>query len=289
MKKIIFMLAAVAMFTSCETLEQSADSTDSTVDTTDDAVDDTTTSVKELSFTTSINELTKVTDTNFELNEVIAVTAYDASGILVKDAAQYTYNGSLFMSDSPIVYDADDVTYSFYAVYPSVSSMQTSLDFYAMVDQSVDGAFAASDMLFASVSSSDTIPNLSFDHKMSSIAITIVGDDSGSITFNAKTGLRYGVKTGSVSTLGESSTVTPASNGTASYKVILAPQTISTGVVFAIYTVGSLTYDWELDADFEMVSGKQYVFNWNLANREVSLNSVINGWDIVAGGTVESK
>ncbi|MFR9649990.1 MAG: fimbrillin family protein [Rikenellaceae bacterium] len=285
MKKIIFMLAAVAMFTSCEALEQSADSADSTVDTTDD----TTTSVKELSFTTSINELTKVTDTNFESNEVIAVTAYDASSTLVADAVQYTNNGTLFASDDPIIYDADDVTYSFYAVYPSVSSMQTSLDFYAMVDQSVDGAFTASDMLFASVSSSDATPNLSFDHKMSSIAITIVGDDSGSITFNAKTGLRYGVKTGSVSTLGESSSVIPASNGTASYKVILAPQTISSGVVFATYTVGSLTYDWELDADFEMVSGKQYLFNWSLANREVTLDSVINGWDVVDGGTVESK
>ncbi|MFI3323863.1 MAG: fimbrillin family protein [Rikenellaceae bacterium] len=279
MKKILFLLASVAMLSSCDELTQNED-----VVTTEP-----TPSTTELSFTSSINAVTKVTDTNFESGDVISVTAYDASSTLIKDAAQYTHNGSLFMSDDPIIYSADDVTYSFYAVYPAVSSLQTSLDFYAEADQSADGAFTASDMLFASIASSDSIPQLSFDHKMSSIVISIAGDDSGSIEFYAKTGLRYGIKTGSVSAIGDSVTVIPASNGTASCKVILAPQAVASGTTLATYTVSGLVYDWVLDADFEMTSGKQYVFNWSLADREVTLDSVINGWDVVDGGTIESK
>ncbi len=243
----------------------------------------------ELTFTSNINMLTKATDTAFESGDVIAVTAYDASGTMVEDAVQYTSNGSLFASNTPIIYNSDDATYDFYAVYPTVSSLQTSLDFYAQADQSKGSAFADSDMLFASVTSSDAIPQLSFNHTMSSIVVNVVGGDDASVVFNAKTGLRYGVKSGSISALGSSVAVTPASNGTASYKVIIAPQAIASGVTLATCTVGSLTYDWVLDADFEVKSGKQYVFNWNLADREITLDSVINGWDVVDGGTIESK
>ncbi len=280
MKKIIFLLSTIAIFASCG---KSTDLQDDIV--TPDPAPTTT----ELMFSTSINAVTKVTDTAFESGDVVSVTAYDATGSLVKDAAQYKSNGSLFSSDDPIVYSTDDATYSFYAIYPAVSSLLTSLDFYALEDQSVAGAFVASDMLFASLSSSDAIPQLSFYHKMSSIVINIVGDASGAAVFNAKTGLRYGVKTGSVTTLGSSTAVTPASNGTASFKVILAPQTVASGVTLATYTVGGLVYDWVLDADFEMTSGKQYEFNWSLADREVTLVSVINGWDVVNSGTIESK
>ncbi|MFR9620288.1 MAG: fimbrillin family protein [Rikenellaceae bacterium] len=295
MKKIIFMLAAAAMVVACEELEQNlgAELGDSTTEGTTDTTDDTTTdgTVTELMFTTQINALTKVTDTNFESGDVIAVTAYDASGTLVSDAAQYTHNGSLFMSSAPIVYSGDDVTYSFYAVYPTVSSLQTSLDFYVETDQSSASAFTASDLLVASVSSSDAIPQLSFDHKMSSIVINIVGDVSGEATFSAKSGLRYGVKTGSMSALGSATTVTPlvySDSLSMSCSVILAPQTVAMGSTLATYTVGSLVYEWVLDTDFDMVSGKQYMFNWSLADREVTLVSVINGWDVVDGGTIES-
>ncbi len=281
MKKILFLLTTVAIVSSCS--EQ--------INTT---TDDTTTvyptpSTTELMFTTNINAITKVTNTDFESSDIIAVTAYDASGALIKDAAQYTHNGSLFMSDDPIVYNTDDATYSFYAVYPAVSSLQTSIDFYAKADQSADGAFTASDMLFASIASSDATPQLSFDHKMSSIVVNIVGDDSGAVVFNAKTGLQYGVKTGSTSTLGDNVAITPASNGTASYKVIIAPQTVASNATLATYTVGSLIYDWVLAANFEFVSGKQYIFNWNLASREITIDSVVNGWDVVESVTIESK
>ncbi|MFI3319528.1 MAG: leucine-rich repeat protein [Rikenellaceae bacterium] len=52
---------------------------------------------------------------------------------------------------------------------------------------------------------------------------------------------------------------------------------------------GNLVYDWVVDANMDFASGSQYVFNWSLADREVTLDSVINGWDIVDGGTIESK
>ncbi len=274
MKKSLFLLAAAAMVACSESSQQeSAEAT----------------TAQELMFTTSISLPSKATDTDFESSDVIAVTAYDKSGTLVKDAAQYTHNGSLFMSSEPIVYDTEEAEYTFYAVYPTVSSLQTSLDFYAKADQSVDGAFAASDMLFATMTSSDAIPRLSFYHKMSSIVVNIVGDDSGSVVFNAKTGLSYGVANNTTTALGNAVEITPASNGTASFKVIIAPQTIASGTTLATYTVGNLVYDWVVDANMDFASGSQYQFNWSLADREVTLDSVINGWDIVDGGTVESK
>ncbi len=281
MKKSIYLLAAMAMFASCESATEDPN--------VENGGNSETPTLQELTFTTSINSLTKATDSNFESGDVIAVTAYDTSGSLVEDAVQYTYNGSLFMSDTPIVYSDDDAVYSFYSVYPTVSSLQSSLDFYALADQSADGAFEASDMLFASITSSDSVPKLEFNHTMSSIVVNVVSDEEGSAIFNAKVGLRYGVTSGSTSALGNSVAITPASNGTASYKLILAPQTVASGSTLATYTVGSLTYDWVLDADFEIVSGKQYVFNWSLADREITLDSVINGWDVVDGGTIESK
>lgn len=268
----------MAMFASCEATAEDPNTGNNETPT-----------LQELSFTTTINSLTKATDTNFESGDVIAVTAYDASGNLVSDAVQYTYNGSLFMSTSPIVYSDDDAVYSFYSVYPTVSSLQSTVTFSAQTNQAADGAYEASDMLYASIASSDAIPQLSFYHKMSSIVVNIVSDDSGSVVFNAKVGLSCDVKSGSTSATGSSVEITPASNGTASYKVIIAPQTVASGTTFATYTVGSLTYDWVLDANFEIESGKQYVFNWSLADREVTLDSVINGWDVVDGGTIESK
>lgn len=282
MKRLIYVLVAITTFSSCELVESYLNKDDSN----DEIVEG---FAQELTFTTSINSLTKVTESNFETGDVIAVTAYDASGALINNATQYKYNGSLFTSDDPIIYDYEDAVYSFYAIYPTISSLQSSIDFYAQSDQSIDGAYTQSDMLFASLTSSDTVPQLTFNHTMSSIVVNIIDEEASSVTFYAKIALRYGVQTNSTTTLGDSQSVIPAINGSSSYKAIVAPQTVVTGTTIATCTVGSLTHDWVLDADFEMVSGKQYIFNWSIADREVTLDSIINEWDIVDMGTIESK
>lgn len=71
--------------------------------------------------------------------------------------------------------------------------------------------------------------------------------------------------------------------------MIVAPQTVASGVTFATYTLGTTVYDWVLDAALNFEPGIQYVFNWSLSDREVSLYSVINGWDVEDSVTITSK
>lgn len=281
MKKTILSLAAVAMLCSCtEELQGETENTGS----------------QELTFTTAINLPTKATDTDFVENDTISVSAFDELGELVKDAASYTHNGTLFASTDPtdpIIYSTDSETYTFYAAYPAQSSLQTSLDFYAQTDQSVDGAFEASDLLFATITSSDRTPELSFYHKMSSIVVNITGETGGSPTFNAKVGMKYTFANDSTSALGDTTEVTPADNGTDSFKVILAPQSVALGTKLATCIVDNLTYEltyeWITDEAITLSPGYQYVYTWNLVDHSVTLDTVIKGWEVTDSGLIESK
>lgn len=277
MKKKILLLALASLAASCDFIDDIiGKEDDNTEQTTEDGIQ----------FTTSIGNLTKASATQFDAGDKITVTAYDSEGYIVTNAAEYTYNNSLLSSDDPITYSEQGASYTFYGAYPAVSSLESTFEFYAKDDQSSASNLAQSDLLFASVTSSELTPVLSFTHKMSSIIINIKGDDSGSLNIYAKTGVLYNGSTNSSETLGNNTTVKPYLSDTDSHRAILSPQSIVSGSTFATYAIGDTQYEWILDSNFEMKAGILYEFTWQLAENTVSLNSEIEDWEIVNGGTI---
>ncbi len=244
----------------------------------------------EVTFLSSIAS-TKVASDQFEIGDQITVSALDGTTAFATNVA-YSYNGSIFTSESPIVYTSTDQVLTFRAVYPASSSFADTFLFTAFADQSADDNYEMSDLLISETSpTSDNCPKLSFDHKMSNIVINITtaGKSSGTMTLDAKLSAQCDITSGTYSATGSASSVTPAVNETGGFTAILAPQTLAADSVVATYVYDGITYTWEPSADVVFASGYKYTYNWSLVDREVTLESVINDWGDGGTASIEGK
>ncbi len=276
LKRAFFIAAGVAMLCSCED-DPNRNNNDGDLDSFIES--------KEVVFTSSINDQSRVSSNVFESGDEIYVTALEDSASFATKVA-YSYNGSIFTSNDPIVYSSESQQLSFRAVYPAVSNYAESFSFTILADQSSGDNYEMSDLLTASVAATSSVcPDLQFNHKMSNIIINITssGKSGGVMEVEAKNAVSCNVVDDSYVASGSAVTITPAASGSAGYTMLVAPQTISAGEIFATYVVDAITYTWTLDANTTFLSGYKYTYNWNLVDREVTLDSVINDWG--DGGT----
>lgn len=248
---------------------------------------ETETDVKGVQFTSSITATTntKVASDAFEMGDKILVSAFDGSVEYAKNVS-YSYNNSLFTSESPILYQDENQALTFLAIYPAINDFSNSFNFEIKADQTVSDNYEMSDLLTSKIEpTNESCPKLSFNHRMSNIIINITsaGVSGGDISIRSKNQVTCDVSGGIFTASGESVTITPVVNGNSGFKAIIAPQTITSGTVFATYIVDNMTYTWKPQTDLVFLSGNQYVYNWNLVEREITLEGIINGWG--DGGT----
>ncbi len=263
MKNLLPLLATAMLFSACEKSPDVIAETSSAI-----------------TFKSSITPETRVESDQFEAGDKIFVTAYDGTSVYA-DKAAYVHNGVAFSSSAPISYESETQELSFMAAYPAVDDFAKSFTFELLADQSSGDNFEMSDLLIATQdATSELCPTLTFSHTLSNLVVNI-SDTSlagGVLKVFAASEALIDVDSKSYTASGSTAEFTAAANGDASYKLIMAPQTISAGDVIATYTVDGMTYRWVATFDLTVNTGCRYTYSWDLTKNVVTYEGSIEGW-----------
>ncbi len=244
----------------------------------------------DVTFETSITTSTRVTANLFDEGDEIFVSASDATTFIPQATNRsYTYNSeALFTASNPIVYTSTDQKLIFSAVYPAVSDFADTFTFSAQSDQSTADGYEMSDLLISydNEATNDLCPMLNFDHKMTSLIINFVTDDDVSdVVIYAKNGVDIDIVNDTYTASGSAASITPASNGNKSIKVIFAPQSFEQGDAIAEVVYNGTTYTWEVSNSIEFLSEYRYTYEWTITEEgdvtisDISFVGYIQGWD----------
>jgi len=249
---------------------------------------------KSVSFTASMRNLSRATETEFEENDKIAVYAVqeDESGNTIlkssgnyADFVTYTYQGGKFVNEQGIVCPLD-FGVRYFAIYPSTAGVNVPTSkFYVKTDQSASGQYTLSDYCTAvSDVTMEKDVNLIFSHRMSHVIVNLEGEGIGTGTptvklNNVNTGCNIDVNANTFTAFESRNTVYCTDNGTNSYKAIIVPQTIKKGSSFITVVLNGKEFVLDAESDIVLASGKQQVFNLVIKNGEiVSFTGSILPW-----------
>ncbi len=271
-RELIWLFVALLCVTACDEIE---------------ATDPSITQLSGVTFSAQMNALaTKAADTTFESGDQIAVTAYTSDGSIHQSNVSYSYESSSFTSSSPISYSSTVSELEFRALYPFVEiSSDKTTTFSAYTNQSSGTNYTLSDLMFgyAALTSAES-PQLTFDHLMTKIVVNITYSDvdmaGSSTSLTALTDVEYDLTSFVSSAVGSAQTVTMASNGTNSYKAIIAPQTIDSSAPFGAISTMSGSYEFYVTSATDLQGGSQYTINASIENGEITFDSpIINEWN----------
>ena len=250
--------------------------------------------IDNVSFTASMQAVSRATETDFEETDEIAVyavkedengnTKLKSSGNYA-DNIRYTYTGGKFISEKGIVRPAEfDVRY--FAIYPywSVTGVPT-FKFSVKTNQEMSGHYTNSDLCTAvsDITSAKDV-DLVFSHRLSHVIVNLEGGSLGTehVTVrlnNVNVGCDVNLNNNTFIAYDSKETVYLTDNGTNSYKAIIVPQTIEKGSPFLTVTLNGKDYTLKADADLRFASGKQQTFNLVIENGEiVTYTSSILPW-----------
>lgn len=249
---------------------------------------------KSVSFTASMRNLSRATETEFEENDKIAVYAVqeDESGNTIlkssgnyTDFVTYTYQGGKFVNEQGIVCPTD-FGVRYFAIYPSTAGANVPTSkFYVKTDQSASGQYTLSD--YCTTVSDVTMEknvNLIFSHRMSHVIVNLEGEGIGAgiptvKLNNVNTGCNIDLNANTFTAFESRNTVYCTDNGTNSYKAIIVPQTIKKGSSFITVVLNGKEFVLDAESDIVLASGKQQVFNLVIKNGEiVSFTGSILPW-----------
>lgn len=249
---------------------------------------------KSVSFTASMRNLSRATETEFEENDKIAVYAVqeDESGNTIlrssgnyADFVTYTYQGGKFVNEQGIVCPSD-FGVRYFAIYPNTAGANVpSSKFYVKTDQSASGQYTLSDYCTAvSDVTMEKDVNLIFSHRMSHVIVNLEGEGIGTgiptvKLNNVNTGCDIDLNANTFTAFESRNTVYCTDNGTNSYKAIIVPQTIKKGSSFITVVLNGKEFVLDAESDIVLASGKQQVFNLVIKNGEiVSFTGSILPW-----------
>lgn len=249
---------------------------------------------KSVSFTASMRNLSRATETEFEENDKIAVYAVqeDGSGNTIlkssgnyADFVTYTYQGGKFVNEQGIVCPSD-FGVRYFAIYPSTAGANVPTSkFYVKTDQSASGQYTLSDYCTAvSDVTMEKDVNLIFSHRMSHVIVNLEGEGIGAgiptvKLNNVNTGCNIDLNANTFTAFESRNTVYCTDNGTNSYKAIIVPQTIKKGSSFITVVLNGKEFVLDAESDIVLASGKQQVFNLVIKNGEiVSFTGSILPW-----------
>lgn len=249
---------------------------------------------KSVSFTASMRNLSRATETEFEENDKIAVYAVqeDESGNTIlrssgnyADFVTYTYQGGKFVNELGIVCPSD-FGVRYFAIYPSTAGANVPTSkFYVKTDQSASGQYTLSDYCTAvSDVTMEKDVNLIFSHRMSHVIVNLEGEGIGAgiptvKLNNVNTGCNIDLNANTFTAFESRNTVYCTDNGTNSYKAIIVPQTIKKGSSFITVVLNGKEFVLDAESDIVLASGKQQVFNLVIKNGDiVSFTGSILPW-----------
>lgn len=274
MKRIIFTLSAIVMF---------AASCDQHIDTpiyesNPDAV----------AFSAAIMPSTRATDTAFDSGDMISIYASSKGSLYSSNHAQnvkYTYYDGIFTTQEELTYPDKNTTLTFYAVYPYGSYTTPDFTFSVNKDQTTHASYTQSDLMTASnQAKNQEVVDLVFNHNLTKVIINLNSANlpagTQSLTFkNVYSKATANLSSNTFKSTGSRTDIKASPNGTNSFKVIIPPQTIAKGELFAEITIGGDTYVWNVDRDLIFASGVEYVYNLSFRENSVSFQADINPWN----------
>lgn len=305
-KYILYQLVLPAIFLSCSASDGGNDELPQKPD------PETPAAVRrEIKIDTSVNALTKATDTGFDVNDragLFVVNRGDGNtGNELKsngnhvDNMRFTYNGT-WMSDSH-VYWKDDVTHAdFYLYYPYRANIGDvrAMPFSVNADQSTENKYKESELLIGStkdVAPTENSVKINVSHVLSQMQVTVAAgngftaeslaaSDIGVTINGVNTSASVNIATAVVSATGEVQSIKPWLTGGV-YKALIVPQTVDETNLITVSVDGR---DYNLKKGFTFESGKSHKFTVTVSKTSSGINVNISQWesdDIDHGGVAE--
>lgn len=241
-----------------------------------------------VAFSAAIRPSTRATDISFESGDKISIFATDNGSLQYSnyaDNVEYTYYDGLFTTQESLTYADMNTTLAFYAVYPYDEYTTPGFTFYVNLDQSTHDAYTKSDLMTASNTGRDQeVVDLVFNHNLTKVVLNFSSNNLPAgiqyVTFkNVYYAAEANLSSNTFKATGYRSDIEASPNGTNSFKVILPPQTIQAGELFAEIVIGGKTYVWEVERDLILSSGVEYVYDLELQDNSVMFTSQINPWN----------
>ena len=230
----------------------------------------------QICFTGAIGPSTRATDSDFESGDAIGVFAVEKTesnpdGLLLSsnhaDNVKYSYSGGYFKGSTTDIKQITSQTQMFYkAVYPYSSGLKNEFIFTVNTDQSTSSKYTLSDLMTAQTSATSSItPELTFNHKLCNMVISVCYEEKPSGTANlffenVKSKVKVNLNEDSFNATGSATRIKAMPYGTNGYRLVLPPQTISKGTSLVKLTIGSTTYALSADNDINLKSGLQYTY-----------------------------
>ncbi|MFI3287595.1 MAG: fimbrillin family protein [Rikenellaceae bacterium] len=244
----------------------------------------------EISFKTEITTPTRVTDNLFEAGDNIVVTATDEDGKDFVANVSYSFASDLFTSSSPITKDDQSTKLQFTAIYPATSTLENEFSFTVYENQNSGDNFELSDLLVAVTGlTSETTPTLTFDHKLTNIAVNFKFSDGEVMTpedavIYALTTTVCDIEADSfIASEDDFAAITPKMTSESTCAAIIAPQTVLDTEAFIQATYNGTLYTYSFAANTVLESGYMYEYDFivDAETGEVTIdliNATIDDW-----------
>lgn len=243
---------------------------------------------------------TRATDSGFETNDRIGlyVVNYngDTPGTLLSggnhvDNMQFTYNGT--WSPSTAIYWKDESTPAdFYCYYPygNAPTDVSVFPFEAMADQSTETNYKASDFMWgkvAKVSPTEQAVQIKLNHLFSCAVVKVAAGngftDEALAASDVQVKLNHAMQKatinlndGSLSPQGETGSVTFLRGTGNEFKALVVPQAIASTKDFITVTIDG--EDFNMEKDFNFVSGHRHTFTVTVRKTSNGINVDIGDW-----------
>ena len=238
----------------------------------------------------SMANSTKATDTAFDSEDVIGVYSWTGEAGTISDAEikkDYTYNGSLWSTPSPMVWSDLTTANYFMGVFPNreISSFTEDPFMINLNDREASDLLIATNVTGINGATTDPV-SLVFSHVMAKLTINLNYTEwkgtptvtSVKVPATSSGKINYLTKIITPSTIDETDIISiPAVTANTSYSSIMIPQTITHVSII----IGKKNYVYTLTEAVSLTSGTNLILNLTVKHEgEVKLESSIsiNEW-----------
>ena len=225
-------------------------------------------------FNAKVGKSTRATDIQFETGDEISIYASYTESEEVGTYAQnvrYRFEDNIFITNDNLSYPKSGDDLQFNAVYPYREYTVPEFQFAVKKDQRTHSSYTESDLMTASaIGNKNGTVDLTFNHRLSKVVINISSGNmpAGEQELTVKN-VRYIADVNLISNTCYADNdslcnIIASSNGTNSFKVLLPPQAISQGTVFAEIRIGNKVYEWTADKNVTLNPGVEYTYNINI-------------------------
>ena len=258
----------------------------------------------EIKLTSEISE-SRVTNQNLQSTQIVAGQQI---GVFIEGAKSSHNNvkwvagaNGVLTTDNPAYWGSGNATITAYHPY-NAGSDGSSYTFTVKTDQSTDGNYLNSDLLWITTTTAKTDKpvSLTFGHMLSKINVSLTSDNiadlSGatiSICGTSTSGL-FNPLTSDLSNVSDEADIVAATIASNAYtaSAIILPQQVKSGTKFIKVSHNNKTYYYSLSEDKNFQRGNSYNFNLKItAAGLVALSSNITDWnsETITGEMVEDS